>query len=102
MVFMQRRRSNPSHLNWAAVVFITVFGAATALLNPGVVTRAVSSIAAQPQRFLTVVELQPDQHFAGCNQARAAGRENIPRSDPSYRAFMDGDGDGLACEPYRR
>lgn len=43
-----------------------------------------------------------DQHFTGCNAARAAGRENIPRSDPSYRDWMDGDQDGWACEPYRR
>jgi hypothetical protein len=40
-----------------------------------------------------------DQHFSGCNAARAAGRENIPWFDPSYRPEMDGDGDGLACEP---
>ncbi|AZS23439.1 excalibur calcium-binding domain-containing protein [Caulobacter sp. FWC26] len=42
-----------------------------------------------------------DQHFSGCRAARAAGRENIPSWDPSYRSSMDGDGDGLACEPYR-
>ena len=43
-----------------------------------------------------------DQHLSGCDAARAAGRENIPSWDPSYRERMDGDGDGLACEPYRR
>lgn len=42
-----------------------------------------------------------DQHFAGCDDARAAGRENIPIYDPSYRERMDGDRDGLACEPWR-
>lgn len=41
-----------------------------------------------------------DQHFSGCNEARAAGRINIPIGDPSYRDWMDGDGDGLACEAY--
>ncbi|PLR21014.1 calcium-binding protein [Caulobacter zeae] len=45
--------------------------------------------------------LPADQHFSGCNAARAAGRESIPSWDPSYRESMDGDGDGLACEPYR-
>ena len=43
-----------------------------------------------------------DQHFSGCDAARAAGRENIHISDPSYREWMDGDLDGFACEPYRR
>ena len=41
-----------------------------------------------------------DQHFRGCDDARAAGRENIPIGDPSYRSWMDGDGDGWACEPW--
>jgi len=43
-----------------------------------------------------------DEHFSGCDAARAAGRENIPAWDPSYRPEMDGDRDGRACEPYRR
>ncbi|MGZ8364220.1 MAG: excalibur calcium-binding domain-containing protein, partial [Caulobacteraceae bacterium] len=37
-----------------------------------------------------------DHHFQGCDDARAIGMENIPASDPSYRAFMEGDGDGLS------
>lgn len=41
-----------------------------------------------------------DQFFRNCDAARAAGRQNIPSWDPSYRERMDGDGDGLACEPY--
>ncbi len=49
----------------------------------------------------TASEPLVDHHFSGCDEARAAGRENIPISDPSYRESMDGDGDGLACEPYR-
>lgn len=43
----------------------------------------------------------PFQQFGGCDDARAAGRENIMRGDPSYREDMDGDHDGIACEPYR-
>lgn len=51
----------------------------------------------------TIIELAKpvDQHFSGCDAARAAGRQNIPSWDPSYRERMDRDGDGLACEPYR-
>jgi len=40
--------------------------------------------------------------FANCSQAHAAGRYDIPRSDPAYRAALDADRDGLACEPYPR
>ena len=42
-----------------------------------------------------------DQHYSGCDAVRAAGRQDIPSWDPSYRSWMDGDGDGLACEPPR-
>ena len=41
-----------------------------------------------------------DQHYSGCNEVRAAGRSSIPSWDPSYRETMDGDEDGLACEPH--
>lgn len=42
-----------------------------------------------------------DQNYSGCTAVRAAGRKDIPRWDPSYRSWMDGDGDGIACEPPR-
>ncbi len=54
----------------------------------------------KPQLYRYVETRTTDQHFSGCRAARAAGRQNIPASDPSYRSFMDGDDDGLACEPY--
>ena len=41
-----------------------------------------------------------DQHYSGCGQARANDHEDIASWEPSYRDHMDGDGDGLACEPY--
>ncbi len=40
-------------------------------------------------------------HWRGCNDARAAGTAPIYRGEPGFRAKMDGDGDGIACEPYR-
>lgn len=39
-------------------------------------------------------------YFPGCNEARAAGLAPIYRNEPGYREAMDGDGDGIACEPY--
>jgi len=38
-------------------------------------------------------------HYAGCDEARAAGAAPIYRGSPGYRPGMDGDGDGIACEP---
>ena len=40
-------------------------------------------------------------YYSGCHEARAAGAAPLHRGDPGYRAEMDGDGDGIACEPYR-
>ena len=43
---------------------------------------------------------QPGDVWGGCNDARAAGTMPIYRGEPGYRPEMDGDGDGIACEPY--
>lgn len=38
--------------------------------------------------------------FRTCAAARQAGVYDIPRGSPAYDPHQDGDGDGLACEPY--
>jgi hypothetical protein len=43
---------------------------------------------------------QEGDFWGGCNSARAAGTAPIYRGEPGYRPEMDGDGDGVACEPY--
>jgi hypothetical protein len=43
----------------------------------------------------------PGAYYAGCNEARAAGVAPLYAGEPGYRPEMDGDGDGIACEPYR-
>jgi len=40
-------------------------------------------------------------YFRNCKEAWAAGAAPIYRGQPGYRPEMDGDGDGIACEPYR-
>lgn len=39
--------------------------------------------------------------WQGCNDARAAGTAPIYSYEPGYDSKMDGDGDGIACEPHR-
>ena len=43
----------------------------------------------------------PRVYFRSCNEARAAGAAPLRRGQPGYRIEMDGDGDGIACEPIR-
>ncbi len=42
----------------------------------------------------------PGAYYPGCNAARAAGVAPLLAGEPGYRPEMDGDGDGIACEPY--
>lgn len=75
---------------------------------------ALTTVAAFAMTWLVITPSSPraavvayvkvrmtDQHYSGCTAVRAAGRKDIARWDPSYRSSMDGDGDGLACEPPR-
>ncbi|MEW4449240.1 excalibur calcium-binding domain-containing protein [Qipengyuania sp. JC766] len=41
-------------------------------------------------------------YYSGCKAVRAAGRAPLYSHQPGYRPEMDGDGDGIACEPRRR
>lgn len=36
--------------------------------------------------------------YANCDEARADGASDILRGDPGYRAKLDRDDDGIACE----
>jgi hypothetical protein len=45
--------------------------------------------------------VEPRVQYAGCNEVRAARKAPLQSGDPGYRIEMDGDGDGIACEPHR-
>lgn len=40
--------------------------------------------------------------YRNCAEARRAGAAPLRRGEPGYGSHMDGDGDGIACEPFRR
>lgn len=40
-------------------------------------------------------------YYSGCREVRALGRDPLYYNQPGYRPEMDGDGDGIACEPHR-
>ncbi|MEF3304284.1 excalibur calcium-binding domain-containing protein [Paenibacillus sp. GYB003] len=37
-------------------------------------------------------------YYASCSDAKAAGAAPLHAGDPGYRAGLDRDGDGVACE----
>jgi hypothetical protein len=53
---------------------------------------ALSAVAV----FAGTATAQPG--FKNCDEARAAGVENIPVSDPRYSTDLDRNNDGVACE----
>lgn len=88
-----QRRTQPTSL-WlvGAGTFVIAFGGASYALAPNAPGKA------EIRREWT--KRTTDQHYAGCSQARANNHQDIASWEPSYRDHMDGDGDGLACEPY--
>lgn len=73
--------------------------------NPAIVARDRALLAEQQRRARAVqsAERQPSRqvYFRNCREARAAGVTPLYRGQPGYGEHMDGDGDGIACEPYR-
>ncbi len=45
--------------------------------------------------------IEKSVYYRNCDAARAAGAAPIYRGSPGYRPEMDGDSDGIACEPFR-
>ena len=70
--------------------------AATWLLTP----TAPRAVAAGPLVRAPAPPAAP-VYYSGCNAVRAAGAAPLYRGQPGYREEMDGDDDGIACEPHR-
>jgi hypothetical protein len=66
--------------------------------------RPRKSGAVRPRRAVTATArpaAAASVYFPGCNAVRAAGLAPLLRGQPGYRPEMDGDDDGIACEPHR-
>lgn len=48
-------------------------------------------------RTVTTFE-RPTAYYRNCTDVRAAGASPLHRGDPGYRAELDGNDDGVACE----
>lgn len=59
---------------------------------PGTAARAAASPVA--------ASAAASVYYPGCNAVRAAGKAPLYAGQPGYRTDMDGDDDGIACEPH--
>ncbi|WP_324806450.1 excalibur calcium-binding domain-containing protein [Sphingomonas sp. LY29] len=80
---------------------------AKAILINAVILGGVGGLAwasIPPAMFMSDEEAQRIEtsvHYSGCYEVRALGKAPIRAGEPGYRETMDGDGDGVACEPIR-
>lgn len=98
----QHQRSTVGTLLIAAGVIGAIAGVGSSAITPA--GRADVAAAANDVAVATGMKRsrppQPGDRWGGCNDARAAGTAPIYRGEPGYRSTMDGDDDGVACEPY--
>jgi hypothetical protein len=95
---------NAKHLLWGAVLLGTGAGylwsaSPRAPAVPAAAPVAASSAIAAPAP--TPEEVEHSRYFANCKEAWSAGVAPMFRGQPGYRSGLDGDDDGIACEPYR-
>ena len=95
---------------WSATVVLLAAGAVGGIVGVGSVasTPRGRSAVADVTKTLAVASgfrrsrlPQTGDDWRGCDDARAAGTTPIYRGESGYRTGMDGDNDGIACEPYR-
>lgn len=68
----------------------------------GLAVGSVLGGAATPGRLALRQKAPPaGAYYPGCNAARADGVAPLYRGEPGYRPELDGDSDGIACEPHR-
>jgi len=60
-----------------------------------------NSIASREAGATAARSVERSIFYSGCNEVRAAGKAPLIAGQPGYRIEMDGDGDGVACEPFR-
>ncbi|HVZ99682.1 MAG TPA: excalibur calcium-binding domain-containing protein [Caulobacterales bacterium] len=85
---------------YAASVAVFVFLALKALDGLASAGADNAAGAAPAQAKAHVPRSATEVYYSGCREARAAGAAPIYAGEPGYREGLDGDHDGIACEPY--
>lgn len=88
------------------VAFVPLLVGASALTFGGVyfsdqIPGALRACVSLVRSFERENTPQAGAYYSGCDDARAAGVAPLYADEPGYRPEMDGDSDGIACEPYR-
>jgi hypothetical protein len=96
---------NVKYVLWGAVLVGTAAGyvwSASPQVTPAAPSVTTPAAGSRPTAAVpTPEEIEHSRYFADCNEARSAGVAPIFTGQPGYREELDGDGDGIACEPIR-
>jgi hypothetical protein len=60
-----------------------------------------NTLEAAQERQAILNALPAGYTYSGCNEVRAAGVAPLYSYEPGFSERLDGDGDGIGCEPYR-
>lgn len=97
----KQQRSAVTLLGAAALVGGVVGIGSVAVGHDGVSTAAAAiKPLAVSAGLIRARAPQEGDHWYRCDEARAAGSAPLYIGEPGYRDALDGDGDGVACEPY--
>ncbi len=88
-----RKQSFSEKLSAGAVVNVLMVG-----FGYYVVTSTPEPVS--PEEQARIEAHMASAYYPGCDQVRAAGKAPLRYGEPGYRSDMDGDGDGVACEPH--
>lgn len=98
--YRKGQKSRPKTQTYLATVLILSGVAAFVTWHA---TPHIQSIASSWSRTPEeIAAIEASVYYSGCDEARSRGVGPIYSGQPGYREGMDGDGDGIACEPYRR
>lgn len=95
----QRRRHRPESRGAFIVNAVLLWGV-VAVATWALMPQLVSIWRHATMKSEQIAEIEASAYYPNCDAARAAGVAPIYRGQPGYREGMDGDSDGIACEPY--
>jgi len=100
---MKRRERLPALgvIGGAALIGTTI-GIGSAMIGDGGVAAVAGKLKslAVSAGWIRANAPPPGAYYRGGDEARAAGVAPLYAGEPGYREEMDGDRDGIVCEPY--
>jgi hypothetical protein len=99
---MLKEHGTAARLLTAAALAGAAIGAGSVVVTPGGMTSTAAALKplAVSAGLIRARTPQDGDFWPRCDAARAAGSAPIYAGEPGFRSDLDGDGDGIACEPY--